>query len=72
MLAIWQRHRYAWAMTIGIASLLFALASFIITFAAARALAKWLKQRGEARRDAAEALDQSRQVRRAKERRGSL
>jgi small-conductance mechanosensitive channel len=55
-------------MTLSIASLLFAFASFIVTFAVARALPKWLKKR-RARREAEDAAKiQSRQVRRARQR----
>ena len=55
-------------MTTSIAGALFALVSFIATFAVARALRKWFKGR-QTRKDEEEALkNQSRQVRRARER----
>ena len=52
-------------MTYSIAGLLFAVIGFIATFAAARALAKWVKRRqsNKAQQDAD--MKQSRQVRRA-------
>ena len=59
---------YAWRMTTSIAGALFALASSIVTFSVARALRKWFKRR-QLRNDEEEALkNQSRQVRRARER----
>ena len=59
---------YARRMTNSIVGLLFALISFIVTFVIARAIAKWLKRR-RARKDEEEAAkNESRQVRRARER----
>jgi hypothetical protein len=58
-------------MTLGIVSTLFAVLSFIITFAAARALSKWVRKRGEEKRAQEAARNQTRQVRRAKERKAS-
>jgi hypothetical protein len=55
-------------MTISFAGLLFALAGFAAAFAAARALAKWVKRRRARRSEQAALQDQSRQVRRAKAR----
>jgi len=55
-------------MTPGLGSILFALVSFIVTFTVARALAKWFKKR-QAEKDALAAeKNQSRQVRRARQR----
>lgn len=55
-------------MTPSIAGLLLAAIGFIVTFVAARAVANWVKRRRshKAQQDAQE--NQSRQVRRAKER----
>jgi hypothetical protein len=55
-------------MTASIAGLLFALTSFFVTFAIARALGKWLKKRRREKDEQEAARNQSRQVRRAKER----
>jgi small-conductance mechanosensitive channel len=63
-----QAERFGHKPMTSIASLLFALVSFIVTFAVARALGNWVKKR-RARRDAEEAArSQSRQVRRARQR----
>lgn len=56
-------------MTPSITGVFFALISFALTFAVSRALAKWLKKR-QSHKDAQQAAsNQSRQVRRARERR---
>jgi flagellar biosynthesis/type III secretory pathway M-ring protein FliF/YscJ len=58
-------------MTPSIPALLFALLSFIVTFAVARVLGrKWRKRKAE-KAELAAAKGQSRQVRRAKQRRKS-
>ena len=46
-----------------------ALASFFLTFIVARSLAKWMKKRQQRKDEEETARTQSRQVRRAKERR---
>jgi membrane protein implicated in regulation of membrane protease activity len=56
-------------MTLSIAGVLFALLSFIATFTFARVLGKWLKKRQAHKDEEAAARNQSRQVRRARERR---
>lgn len=62
-------HR-TYRMTPNIAGLLFAVVGFIVTFAAARALAKWVKRRRSNKAEQYAEKTQSRQVRRAKERSG--
>jgi Flp pilus assembly protein TadB len=51
--------------------LLLAVIGFIAAFGVARALAKWLKQRRARRSEEVASQNQSRQVRRAKERAGN-
>jgi len=55
-------------MTSNFPGLLLALIGFVAAFGAARALAKWLKQRRTRQSEEVAAQNQSRQVRRAKER----
>ena len=55
-------------MTPSIIGLVVALASFFLTFIVARSLAKWMKKRQQRKDDEETARTQSRQVRRAKER----
>jgi flagellar biosynthesis/type III secretory pathway M-ring protein FliF/YscJ len=56
-------------MTTSVAGLLLALIGFIAAFAAARALANWVKRRRASKGEQAALRNQSRQVRRARERR---
>ena len=55
-------------MTPNLAGLLFAVIGFIVMFVAARALAKWVKRRRSLKSQHDAYRNQSRQVRRAKER----
>ena len=55
-------------MTPSIASIMFALVSFIITFTVARAIAKWFKKRQMKKDEETAVRSQSRQVRRARAR----
>jgi hypothetical protein len=59
---------HAHPMTVSFAGLLFALFGFVATFAAARALATWVKRRQSRRTEQVAFENQSRQVRRANER----
>jgi hypothetical protein len=56
-------------MDLSIGTLLFALASFIATFAVARALRQWFLKRKGRKDEQQAARNQSRQVRRAQQRR---
>jgi flagellar biosynthesis/type III secretory pathway M-ring protein FliF/YscJ len=58
-------------MNFSAANMLFALVSFVIAFGAARALSRWLKRRKASKDEQEVARTQSRQVRRARERKGS-
>jgi membrane protein implicated in regulation of membrane protease activity len=55
-------------MTPSLVTILFALISFVITFTAARALAKWWKKKNARKAEEDALKGQSRQVRRAKQR----
>lgn len=55
----------------GIGALLLLGLSFIVTFTLARALSRRLKRRGEEREREQRRMSESRQVRRARERKGS-
>jgi small-conductance mechanosensitive channel len=55
-------------MTLSTASLLFAIVSFFVTFTVVRLLARWLKRRRSVRDEKTAAANQSRQVRRARQR----
>jgi hypothetical protein len=52
------------------ASILLLVLSFVMTFTAARMLSRWVRRRRGDRDDAARRAAESRQVRRARERRG--